>query len=160
MTDSNLPKTIRTPRISRRIREIVNLLLSGECTTIKAAAARVGMHQNYVSGKLKTPEIRVFIERRSRETVTAGTLRASARLLELLDADSEHVSFDASKHVLAIAGIAPAATPGIAINVDVKAGYVIDLSSDDRPMRIVAGHQSAPRVIEHEPDEGTDDEPE
>jgi hypothetical protein len=41
----------------------------------------------------------VFVERAARETIGNGTMRASARLLELLDASSKHVSLDASKHI-------------------------------------------------------------
>jgi hypothetical protein len=75
----------------------------------------------------------VFIERCARETIAAGTMRASARLVELLDASSEHVSLDASKHMLAIAGIKPTADAQVSVNIDIKAGYVIDLT--DEPKR-------------------------
>lgn len=78
----------------------------------------------------------LFIERRTRETIANGTLRASARLVELLDASSEHVSLDASKHLLAIEGIKPAAAPTTNVNLNVTCGYVIDLS-DDPPAKVV-----------------------
>lgn len=122
------PKAVKPKRIPRRIAEVVNLLVSGECTTQKAACERTGMHPSYVSSALKKPEIRVFIERRARETIAAGTMRASARLNQLIDAGSEHVSLDATKHVLAIAGIKPSADAAVAVNVHVQAGFVIDLS--------------------------------
>src|ERR1700682_5005622 len=59
-----------------------------------------------------------------------GTLRASARLLELIDAASEHVSLDASKHMLALNGYQPPAGPTALVNINIQAGYVIDLSDD------------------------------
>jgi hypothetical protein len=63
---------------------------------------------------------------------------AVTRLLELIDAGSEHVSFDASKHVLAIAGIKPAAEPQVSVNLEIRAGYVIDLRDDPAPaLRVV-----------------------
>jgi hypothetical protein len=124
---------VKNKRIPKRIAEVVNLLVTGECKTIKAAAERANMHPNYVSGALKKPEIRVFIERCARETIANGTMRASARLIELLDASSEHVSLDASKHMLAIAGIKPSADAQVSVNIDIKAGYVIDLT--DEPKR-------------------------
>jgi hypothetical protein len=57
-------------------------------------------------------------------------MRASARLLELVDASSEHVSLDASKHVLAIEGIRPPDQGQVSVNVGVSVGYVIDLSGN------------------------------
>ena len=93
--DTDKPKTELTPtnekpvrerRVSKRIAEVVRLLLTGECRTQKAAAERVGMNAGYLSEALKKPHVRVFIERRTRETIANGTLRASARLVELLDA--------------------------------------------------------------------------
>jgi hypothetical protein len=124
---------VKIKRIPKRIAEVVHLLVTGECKTIKAAAERTNMHPNYVSGALKKPEIRVFIERAARETIANGTMRASARLVELLDAGSEHVSLDASKHMLAIAGIKPTADAQVSVNIDIKAGYVIDLTDAPKP---------------------------
>jgi hypothetical protein len=70
----------------------------------------------------------VFYEQRSRETISRAKMRASRRLEELLDASSEHVSLDASKHVLSIAGIAPASQgTNISITNNIAPGYVIDM---------------------------------
>jgi hypothetical protein len=126
------PKSEKKTRISKRIAEVVNLLITGECQTIKDAAERVGMHPNYLSGALKKPEIRVFYEQRARQSISAGVMRASARLIHLVDASSEHVSFDAARHVLGIAGIKPASDAQVSVNVDIKAGYVIQLSNPDK----------------------------
>jgi hypothetical protein len=41
---------------------------------------------------------------------------------------SEHVQFCASECVLGASGIAPVNQPQVNVNIDVKAGYVIDLS--------------------------------
>jgi len=128
---------VKIKRIPRRIAEVVHLLVTGECKTIKAAAERTGMHPNYVSGALKKPEIQVFIEQSARRTITNGLLRASARVNELIDAGSEHVSLDASKHVLAIAGIKPAADAQVSVNIDIKAGYVIDLTDEPKHVRTI-----------------------
>jgi hypothetical protein len=74
----------------------------------------------------------VFIARKMRETIAIGGLRASARLVELIDAGSEHVSADVSKHTLAIAGIKPRADAQVSVNIDIKAGYVIDLTDSPK----------------------------
>jgi hypothetical protein len=129
-------KPVRERRVSKRIAEVVRLLLTGECKTQKAAAERVGMNVTYLSEVLRKPHVRVFIERRTRETIANGTLRASARLVELLDASSEHVSFDASKHLLALNGHQPPSGPAALVNINIQAGYVIDLS-DDPPAKVV-----------------------
>jgi len=125
------PKPPREPRISKRLAEVVRLLLTGECKTQKAAAERVGMNETYLSEALRKPSTRVFIERRMRESIANGSMRASARLVELLDASSEHVSFDAARHLLAIQGIKPAAEATTNVNLHVACGYVIDLRSDE-----------------------------
>lgn len=145
MTDNDKPKQLLTtidpkpakePRVSKRLAEVVRLLLTGECKTQKAAAERVGMNVSHVSEALKKPHVRVFVDRRVRETIANGTMRASARLLELVDAGSEHVSLDASKHLLAIEGIKPASEPTTNVNLNVRAGYVIMLD-DDPPRKTI-----------------------
>jgi hypothetical protein len=87
------------------------------------------------------------MERRARETIANGTMRASARLIELLDSASDHVSLDAVKHQLGIAGIKPASDAQVSVNIDIKAGYVIDLT--DAP-KTVTDARLTQRVIEHE----------
>jgi hypothetical protein len=124
-------KPVRERRVPKRIAEVVRLLLTGECRTQKAAAERVGMNETYLSEALRKPHIRMFIERRTRETIANGTLRASARLVELIDAGSEHVSADVSKHVLAIGGIKPATAPSANLNLNVSCGWIIDIRTDE-----------------------------
>jgi len=89
----------------------------------------------------------VFIARKIRETVAIGSLRASTRLLELIDAGSEHVSADITKHTLAIAGVKPTADAQVSVNIDIKAGYVIDLTDSHKSMTDASLTQ---RVIDHE----------
>jgi len=60
----------------------------------------------------------------------------------LLDSDSEIVRDRASSFVLGLAGIQPASTPSVSLNLEIKAGYVIDLSDEPRPA-------SAMRVVSH-----------
>ena len=43
----------------------------------------------------------------------------------------------ASTFVLGLAGIAPETTPSVNVNINLKAGYVIDLSDDPPPMRTI-----------------------
>lgn len=108
-------------------------MLRGECKDIKAAAERVGMAREHLSRSLRLPHVQVLIARKSRETIAVGALRAAGRVIELVDSESEHVSLDASKHILAIEGIKPRADAQVSVNIDIKAGYVIDLT--DEPKR-------------------------
>jgi hypothetical protein len=136
-------KPAKQPRISARIRRVAELVITGECSTVKAAAERVGIHPDYAYRELKKPQVQVFIDQRARQTIAAGTMRASARLLSLIDASSEHVSLDATKHVLAIGNIRPPESGSqVNVNVGVSVGYVIDLRSD--------ADQQPTRTIEHE----------
>jgi hypothetical protein len=131
------PKPGRKPRISPRVRRAIQLIVTGECKTQKDAAAKVGITPQWLCEQLKKPAAEVFYEEQSRQTISRAKMRASRRLEELLDASSEHVSLDASKHVLSIAGIAPAAQ-GTNINItnNLLPGYVIDMR-DPRDAKII-----------------------
>lgn len=122
------PQPVKERPISKRLRKVIGLLLSGECKTQKAACERVGMNADHISRELAKPRIQAFIASESRKTIARGQMRASARLLELVDASSEHVSLDASKHVLAIEGIRPPDQGQVSVNVGVSVGYVVDWS--------------------------------
>jgi hypothetical protein len=151
---SNEPKSLKTakePRISKRLREAIRLLTTPECKTQRAAAQKLGMSETYLCEALKKPEIRMFIERSARQTVGLAVLRASHRTVELIDSDSPHVSLDASKHVLAIAGIKPSADANVSVNVGVNVGWIIDLTNG-RSAAQQDKHESAVQIIDQ--DEG------
>jgi hypothetical protein len=124
-------RTGKPKRISAKVKRAVDLLLTGACTTQVAAAERAGLHEKHLSRAFKQPHVIAHIDQRTRAHLSEGKLVASARLLELVRADSEHVSFDASRHVLAISNIRPPDAPPSAVSVNinnVQAGYVVDLS--------------------------------
>ena len=54
---------------------------------------------------------------------------------ELLDSDNAMVRDRASSFVLGLAGIQPASTPSVDVNVEIRAGSVTDISDDPPPMR-------------------------
>jgi hypothetical protein len=128
---------LKKQRIPKRIVRACELLASGECKTITAAAERVGVTREWLSRLLQRSHVQVFIARKSRENIQRGVLRASNRIIELLDASSEHVSLDASKHILAIEGIKPSQDAQVSVNIDIKAGYVIDLTDKPDPVRTI-----------------------
>ena len=124
-------RTGRPKRISRAVRKAIDLLLTGAVTTQQAAAERVGLNDKHLSRAFKQPHVRDHIDDRTRAYLSEGKLVAGARLLELVRANSEHVSFDASRHVLAISNIRPPDAPPSALNVSINniaPGYVVDLT--------------------------------
>jgi hypothetical protein len=132
-------------RISKRIQQAL-VLLATKGMTQREAARQVGLSEFHLSREMKKPQIQVFIARKARENIQIGMLRASKRVIELVDAESEHVSLDASKHVLAIEGIKPRADAQVSVNIDIKAGYVIDLTDGARE---VNGNKTV-SCIEHD----------
>jgi hypothetical protein len=118
----------RRPRSMKpALREAIRLLVCGECKTQQAAAARVGLHPQRLSEAFAKPEIQAFIAREARATIGAAQLPATATLVRLLDANSEHVAAQVAERLLAINGIKPDDTSRVAVSVDIRAGYVIDL---------------------------------
>jgi hypothetical protein len=130
---SNSPKQPAERRISSRMQKVLTLLATKGMTQ-REAAKQGGMTEAYLSTALRKPQIQVFIARVARQNIQLGMLRASKRVIELVDAESEHVSLDASKHVLAIEGIKPRADAQVSVNIDIKAGYVIDLTDSAKPV--------------------------
>jgi hypothetical protein len=127
-TSQNVELPRKPPRVSKRLRQVIDLLLSGECRTQKAAAARVGMNADHICRQLKTPQIQALIARETRGTLAAAQAPAAATLINLLDAKSENVQAAVAERLLAIAGHVPDNTTRVAVSVDVRAGYVIDLT--------------------------------
>lgn len=139
-------KPVKERRISKRMQKVLSLIATKGMTQ-REAARQCGMSETYLSTALRKPEIGAFIARKSRENIQIGVLRASKRVVELVDAQSEHVSLDASKHVLAIEGIKPPNEGQVNVNVGVSVGYVIDLSGGAKP---VIEHGPASVRTEHE----------
>lgn len=163
-------------RISKKMREAVSLILTGEVTTMKAAAERIGLAPKYLRRALRLPHVGAYVETRTRETLSEGKLLATSRLISLIHAKSEHVSLDASVTTLGINGITPPERGGTNINLQINngisAGYVIDLtpwqpigherssaeteaiqhdqSAGVHPAIAMRPGMSPPRIIEHD----------
>ena len=131
ITGSNIPRRQREKKrpVPKKVRAACDALVSGDAKTITAAAEIAGLSREYLSRQFGKPHVVDFLRAKAARTVAIAAGRASARVTALIDADSEHVSFDASKHVLAIAGIQPTQTNvNLNFNSEMpRAGYVIDL---------------------------------
>ena len=125
-------RTGRERRIPPKIKRAVRALLTGDERTIKGAAERVKISAEHLSRMLRAPHVQTFIDTEARAALGTGKLAATSRLLELIRADSEHVSFDATRHLLGINGISPADTSQVSVNVNVTPGYCIDIQTDPR----------------------------
>ena len=64
---------------------------------------------------------------RAAREVAMSAGRAAARLNRLIDSTSERVAFEATRFSLATAGIKPTSDAQFTVNLDFRAGYVLDL---------------------------------
>lgn len=134
-------KTVNHRPISRRIRTACDALVHGDVKTVTEAAAKANLSREHLSRELSKPHIAEYLRVKACRALAIGAGRAAAVKLELLDSASEHVRNDASAFVLGLAGIKPASNAQVSVNIDIKAGYVIDLTGEDkRPPMIDVTH--------------------
>jgi hypothetical protein len=128
-------------RISAKVRAAIDAMVSGDCKRVCDAAAKVGLARESLSRALSTPHVAEHLRQRVLRHLAIAAARAGATKVDLLDSDSEIARDRASSFVLGLAGIQPASTPSISLNLEIKAGYVIDLT-DEPPapaaMRVVS----------------------
>jgi hypothetical protein len=128
-------------RISKKVRAAIDTMVSGECKKICDAAAKVGLARESLSRALSTPHVAEHLRQKVMRHLAIAAARAGAVKGELLDSDSEIVRDRASSFVLGLAGIQPAATPSVSLNLEIRAGYVIDLSdppAPPAPLRVIS----------------------
>jgi hypothetical protein len=125
-------------RISKKVRAAIDLMVRGECKKICDAAAKVGLARESLSRALSTPHVAQHLREKVLRHLAIAAARAGYVKEDLLDSDNDLARDRASSFILGLAGIQPATSPSLNINLEVKAGYVIDLS-DDRPppMRVI-----------------------
>jgi hypothetical protein len=129
--------TVSPKRISKRVIAAIDLMVSGECKKITEAAEQVGLARESLSRALSKPHVAELMRTKVLRALSIAATRAGATKVELLDSPSELVRDRASTFVLGLAGIQPATSPSVNLNIEVKAGYVIDLSDDPPPLRII-----------------------
>lgn len=126
--DTNEQQPVKHRKISRRIKAACDALVHGDVKTVTDAAAKANLSREHLSRELSKPHIAEYLRVKACRALAIGAGRAAAVKLELLDSASEHVRNDASAFVLGLAGIKPKADAQVSVNVEIKAGYVIDLS--------------------------------
>jgi hypothetical protein len=145
-------------RISAKVRRAIELLATGKCKTQLEAAEAVGLTRETLCRSLAKPHIIEHLRQRAVRTIAMAAGRAAEVKTELLDCADNMVRDRSSSFILGVAGIAPASTPGVAFNIEIKAGYVIDLTDDPRPgadggMRIVSPTVYSPPAIDADLDQ-------
>ncbi|MGM4877981.1 hypothetical protein AB7645_43035 [Bradyrhizobium sp. 956_D2_N1_5] len=133
-------KPARPKPISAKVREATASMVAGDCKTVTAAAEKVGITREHLSRELSKPHVAAFMHQKVQRNLAIAATRAGAVKVDLLDCDHALVRDRASSFVLGPAGIQPSSQPSVNVNIEVRAGYVIDLSDDPAP---------APKVINH-----------
>lgn len=134
-------KPAKPRRVTKRLQQAINLILTGECKTQKAAAERMNLTPTHLSRMLSEPHVVAYIEQQTRVALARSQAPAAATLFRLLDqASSEHVQKDVAIHLLGIAGHKPAANTQVSVSVDVRAGYVMDLREPEQQAKTVDSH--------------------
>jgi hypothetical protein len=89
------------------------------------------------------------MRQRALRTIQMGAARAAEVKTELLDCGDSIARDRASTFILGTAGIGPATAPQLSVNIEIKAGYVIDLT-DDHARPPPRPWHDAPGIIDHE----------
>lgn len=125
-------------RVPPKVKQAIQLIVDGDVKTITAAAKKVAPSRERLSRALDEPHITEFLRQKAARAVAISAGRASARLIALLDSKaSTSVSMQRGTHWPSPASSRPPILM-VNLNLDVSAGYVIDLSEPDRPLRIVS----------------------
>jgi hypothetical protein len=156
---SDVPTTIPKPREPKlrkpppRVRDAIHAYVSGRAKTKTAAAKIAGISREYFERSLSQPHVSEYLRARALREVATSAGRAAARLNQLIDSGSERVAFEATRFSLGVAGIKPVPDNNVSVNVgiELKAGYVIDLSEsgDFSGVQALANARGEPvRVID------------
>ncbi|MET3299680.1 hypothetical protein [Bradyrhizobium diazoefficiens] len=135
-----LATTEKPKPIPLKVREAIASIVTGDCKTITAAAEKVGFTREHLSRQLSKPHVTEYLHQKVRRHLAAAAAQAGATKVDLLSSPNEMVKDKASSFILSLAGIQPSSQPSVNVNIDVRAGYVIDLSEpgDERPMKVVS----------------------
>jgi hypothetical protein len=137
-TAPTAPAVDRPKKISKKVIAAIDALVSGDVKKIADAAAKAGLARESLSRALAKPHVAEALRARTAKHLALLAARAGAVKEELLESSNEIVRDRSSSFILGLSGIAPATTPSVSINLELKAGYIIDLSDDPPPMRVVS----------------------
>src|SRR3981189_2350504 len=113
-------------RISKKVIAAIDKMVSGECKKISEAAEAVGLARESLGRALRKPHVAELMRTKVLRMLAMAAARAGATKVDLLDSDNAMARDRASTFVLGLAGIQPASSPTGNLNIEMKAGYVID----------------------------------
>jgi hypothetical protein len=138
-----------------KVRAAIEALVTGQVRTITAAAKKVGLTRERLSRAFSEPHNVEALRTRAAREVSLSSGRAAARLNQLIDSTSQRVALEATKFSLGVAGIKPAADAQLNVNLDLRAGYVIDLRDrNDRgplPAVTIDGDDAGATIVDAKP---------
>jgi hypothetical protein len=130
--DKPPPTDIGPPRrISKKVSTAIDLMIGGKAKNITEAALQVGIARETLSRNLSRPDVADLMRQRIIKSMAIAAGRASAVKVDLMESDNAIVRERASTFVLGMIGVAPQQNPAVNINLDIRAGYVLDLRSDE-----------------------------
>jgi hypothetical protein len=135
-TEPAVDARVRQRRISKRVNAAINLLVSGDVKTIKEAADKAGMARKSLSRALSTPHVAEHLAHQGCEVSRHGG-RAPGRSKPTCSTATTR----SPATVRARSGIQPTTKTSVSVNLELRAGNIIDLSEDpDDFARVTAGH--------------------
>jgi hypothetical protein len=122
------PRTFppQVKRVSKKVTAAIDLMVSGECKNISDAAEPCARS---LSRALSKPHVAELMRNKVLRSLAMAAARAGAVKVDLMESDNAIARDRASTFVLGLAGIQPAISPTISLNLDIRAYYVIDLAS-------------------------------
>jgi hypothetical protein len=124
-------------RVSKRVTAAIDLMVSGECKKICDAAEKVGLARESLSRALSKPHVAELMRTKVLRSLAMAAARAGAVKVDLMDSDNAIARDRASSFILGLSGIQPATSPTVSVNLNIRAGYVIDLSDDPPRIRTI-----------------------
>jgi hypothetical protein len=133
--DSPPAADVATRRISKKVTAAIDFMVAGKAKTISEAAEMAGIARETLSRALNKAHIGEHLRQKVVKHLAINAARAGAVKVELLESANELVRDRSSSFVLGLAGIQPETTPSLNVNLEIKAGWVIDLSDGpSKPM--------------------------
>jgi hypothetical protein len=128
------PKPAKARVVSRRVRHAIDLIISGEAKTQKAAAEKAGLTRERFCRALKESHVIEYLDGQTRVLLAQSRAPAAATLMTLLEqAKSEHVRKDVAVTLLGYSGIHATGDRGplVSIGFGAAPGYLIRLAAKD-----------------------------
>lgn len=121
----------RPRRISKKVLRAIDLMIGGKVKNITEAAKEVGIARETLSRNLSRPDIAENMRQSVIRSLAMAAGRASAVKVELMESENAIVRDRATSFVLGMIGVAPQQNAAsVNINLQVRAGYVLDLRDD------------------------------